>query len=154
ARAGEDARVEGLEAGADDYIVKPFTARELLARVGGHLAMSGLRRETAERERSLRAEAEAARERSAAILESIKDSFVALDRNWRFTYMNAESERQAGMTRDQWLGRTLWEVFPAVVGTQLEAEYRRAMQDRVVTQVEHFYAPWQRWLELRIYPAS
>src|SRR6202041_3560314 len=33
ARAGEDARIEGLAAGADDYIVKPFTARELLARV-------------------------------------------------------------------------------------------------------------------------
>jgi signal transduction histidine kinase len=40
ARAGEDARIEGMQAGADDYIVKPFTARELLARVTAHLAMS------------------------------------------------------------------------------------------------------------------
>ena len=37
ARAGEEARIEGLEAGADDYIVKPFTARELVARVGAQL---------------------------------------------------------------------------------------------------------------------
>ena len=35
ARAGEEARVEGLDAGADDYIVKPFAARELVARVAG-----------------------------------------------------------------------------------------------------------------------
>ncbi len=56
ARAGEDARVEGLQAGADDYIVKPFTARELLARVGAHLAMTRLRHEAAEREHRLRAE--------------------------------------------------------------------------------------------------
>ena len=58
ARAGEDARIEGMQAGADDYMVKPFTARELLARVGAHLAMGRLRRETAEHERTLRAEAE------------------------------------------------------------------------------------------------
>ncbi len=54
ARAGEDARIEGLQAGADDYIVKPFTARELLARVGAHLALGRLRRDAAERERMLR----------------------------------------------------------------------------------------------------
>jgi signal transduction histidine kinase len=58
ARAGEDARIEGMQAGADDYMVKPFTARELLARVGAHLAMGRLRREAAEHERGLRAEAE------------------------------------------------------------------------------------------------
>jgi signal transduction histidine kinase len=46
--------VEGLHAGADDYLVKPFTARELLARVGAHLTMARIRREAAERERELR----------------------------------------------------------------------------------------------------
>jgi PAS domain S-box-containing protein len=44
ARAGEEARVEGLNAGVDDYLVKPFSARELLARVGTHLEMARLRR--------------------------------------------------------------------------------------------------------------
>jgi signal transduction histidine kinase len=49
ARAGEDARIEGLDVGADDYLVKPFAARELLARVGTHLAMSRVRREASRR---------------------------------------------------------------------------------------------------------
>lgn len=44
ARAGEEARIEGLSAGADDYLVKPFSARELLARVSAHLATARLRR--------------------------------------------------------------------------------------------------------------
>jgi PAS domain S-box-containing protein len=45
ARAGEESRVEGMEAGADDYLVKPFGARELLARVSAHLQMARMRRE-------------------------------------------------------------------------------------------------------------
>ena len=44
ARAGEEARVEGLDAGADDYLVKPFSARELVARVGARLELVRMRR--------------------------------------------------------------------------------------------------------------
>lgn len=45
ARAGEEAKVEGLEAGADDYLIKPFAARELLARVHSNMQMAEVRRE-------------------------------------------------------------------------------------------------------------
>ncbi len=51
ARAGEEARIEGLEAGADEYLVKPFSARELLACIASQLQLSRERRET---ERALR----------------------------------------------------------------------------------------------------
>lgn len=47
ARAGEEAEVEGLEAGADDYLVKPFSARELLARVGANIKLAQTRSESA-----------------------------------------------------------------------------------------------------------
>lgn len=46
ARAGEEARIEGLAAGADDYLVKPFSSKELIARVRAHLALERLRRDT------------------------------------------------------------------------------------------------------------
>jgi PAS domain S-box-containing protein len=43
ARAGEESRIDGIQVGADDYLVKPFTARELIARVEMHIKMSRLR---------------------------------------------------------------------------------------------------------------
>jgi PAS domain S-box-containing protein len=70
ARAGEEASVEGLEAGADDYLVKPFTARELAARIGTHIGMARLRRHSVEMEKSLRSEAERERERLRAALNA------------------------------------------------------------------------------------
>jgi signal transduction histidine kinase len=57
ARAGEDSRVEGLQGGADDYLVKPFSARELVARVRSNLELAELRLEVA-RERGAREEAQ------------------------------------------------------------------------------------------------
>jgi PAS domain S-box-containing protein len=64
ARAGEESRVEGLDAGADDYLVKPFSARELLARVGALLELTQMRRRAEqtlrEREEQLRLATDAA----------------------------------------------------------------------------------------------
>jgi signal transduction histidine kinase/DNA-binding response OmpR family regulator len=61
ARAGEEARVEGISAGADDYLIKPFAARELLARVASRLQLSRLqehaREEIAKSERAVREDA-------------------------------------------------------------------------------------------------
>jgi signal transduction histidine kinase len=59
ARAGEEADVEGLDAGADDYLTKPFSARELLARISTNLQMARLWREAAEALRARTEELEA-----------------------------------------------------------------------------------------------
>ncbi len=64
ARAGPEARVEGLEAGADDYLVKPFTAAELRARVASTLHTSRFRRDLARQERVARVAAESAAART------------------------------------------------------------------------------------------
>jgi PAS domain S-box-containing protein len=65
ARAGEEARVEGLAAGADDYLVKPFSARELRARVDGAVRLARQRDAAAGRERELLAEITTERDRAA-----------------------------------------------------------------------------------------
>jgi len=74
ARAGEESRVEGLEADADDYLIKPFAARELLARVAAHVKLASLRRENAEREERIRSEAELEREKRHASEERLAET--------------------------------------------------------------------------------
>jgi PAS domain S-box-containing protein len=153
ARAGEEASVEGLNAGADDYLVKPFSARELLARVGANIALANLRREAFHVEQELRAEAQQARERSDAILASINDGFFALDREWRFIYVNPAAERMLGRPAAELLGQSHWDIYPAASGSPVEAEFNAAMKNRVSTAFENYYEPWGRWFDIRVYPS-
>ncbi|HEX7833590.1 MAG TPA: ATP-binding protein, partial [Thermoanaerobaculia bacterium] len=101
ARAGEEARVEGLEAGADDYLVKPFSARELLARVGGLLAVTQVRleanavlRRSEERYRSLI-------EATAAIVWSMSAAGVFEDDQPGWTSFTGQSREE--LAGDGWM---------------------------------------------------
>ncbi len=152
ARAGEEAKVEGLEAGADDYLSKPFSARELLARVRANLDMAELRRDALRIENELRLEAQLAKQRAERILESINDGFFALDRDWRFTYVNAAAERMLARSAQDLIGKDYWAEFPT--SAVVASKYRSAMTDRVSAAFEHYAETWRRWLDIRVYPAS
>jgi len=75
ARAGEESRVEGMQSGADDYLIKPFSGRELLARVEANLKMAQLRNETAE---TLRA----SEERYRAFVTASSDVVYSMSHDW------------------------------------------------------------------------
>ncbi len=89
ARAGEESRIEGLEAGADDYLVKPFSARELLARVGAHVELAALRSE-AEAARGAAERAKAVQALNAELEQRVAKRTAELDAKNReletFTY--------------------------------------------------------------------
>ena len=119
ARAGEEARVESLAAGADDHIVKPFTAQELRARVAGAVRLAELRGEAAARERVREAEraaasAEMARAESEEQLRTLTDALPVLifhiDDDLRYRFLNRTYEDWFGRPRDTILGQRVQDV--------------------------------------------
>src|SRR5919199_1125189 len=84
------------------------------------------RKEAEDRERLLVQE-KAALERATDILESISDAFYAVDREWRFTYINKKAEELWGRSREDLLGKSIWDEFPEAVGSEYRREIERAM---------------------------
>ena len=92
--------------------------------------------------------------RVARVLEAMKSAFFSLDRDWRFTYVNAESERLLQRTREEMLGGSIWELFPAAVGSTFEEQYRGAMVTGEERVFEAYYpAPLDAWFEVRAWPS-
>jgi len=88
------------------------------------------------------------------ILESITDGFYALNRQWQFTYINKEFERILQVKREDVLGKTIWEVFPASGYLKFFSEYQKAMNDKQTTHFEECYTPLQLWVSANAYPTD
>jgi len=93
-------------------------------------------------------------ERQATIFESITDAFFTVNQDWRFTYVNQRSEELLRHRREELLGNTLWEVFPAAQGGEFEAQYRRAVETGESVSFESFYEPLDDWFEVSAYPSE
>jgi PAS domain S-box-containing protein len=103
----------------------------------------------------LRDEERAANGRAVRILESVTDAFFALDRDWRFSYFNPQAETLLQRTRDELLGKVIWQAFPQALGTKFEREYRAAVAERRPVTFHEFYpAPLNDWFEVHAYPSD
>ncbi|HUQ09047.1 MAG TPA: ATP-binding protein [Steroidobacteraceae bacterium] len=134
ARAGEEAVVEGLTAGADDYLVKPFSGRELLARVSGAISLARLRRETDLKLRE-------GDERFHAVQDSSPDGFHVLAAvrdadgkivDFRWTYLNEVAAREGRRGPPSWyIGRNVLDVHPGNATAGLIDTYIRVVETGV-----------------------
>ncbi|MEH1884751.1 GAF domain-containing protein [Nostoc sp.] len=105
-------------------------------------------------EQAASAQSEAARTRTNNLLESITDGFFALDKKWRFTYINGQAERLLQKKQNELLGKNIWEVFPEIIGTTFYREYHKAILEQVSVEFEEFYPPLNCWLQVHGYPAK
>src|SRR5688500_7891521 len=89
-----------------------------------------------------------------SVLESITDGFVRMDADWRHIYVNAAAERMLRKPRAEVLGKSFYEAFPEVQGTEIDRQVRRAAAERRPAEFETLHDPWGRWFEVRVFPAT
>ena len=112
-----------------------------------------IRRQTAAQQAAEAAAREHA-QRTTHILESITGGFVTVDAEWRYVYVNAEAERLLGRSRDELIGRSLWDLFPETESTVATRELRRAAAARVAVEFEDFNLALGRWFRNRASPTA
>lgn len=137
-----------------------FSFREPRAFSAGTVAfletLASVSGQALERARAFEAE-HRAHERSALIVESVTDGFVALDRDMRYTYVNRRAAEMWNRSPEELLGRTPLEVFADVDGFErspVAAALARALTDRTPVATEAFSPTFRRWIELRVYPSG
>jgi PAS domain S-box-containing protein len=104
-----------------------------------------------ERARAFEAEHEA-REFSTRILGSIRDAFVAMSTDFRYTFVNPQAEALLHRSAAQMLGQLAWDVFPGSYDRPFGRAFRQAMATQEPVSLESFAPPAGRWLEARVYP--
>jgi PAS domain S-box-containing protein len=77
---------------------------------------------------------------------------MAVDSEWRITYLNTSAEKLVRLPRAYLVNRNYWEAFPALRGTLDELEYRRAMSSRTAVRFEYYDEHYQAWTEMSASP--
>ncbi|MFA9415601.1 PAS domain-containing protein [Natrinema sp. HArc-T2] len=92
--------------------------------------------------------------RSVPIVDRVTDAFFALDTGFRFTYLNERAETLLKRSREELIGRVMWDEFPQTVETQFPDGFHRAMDEQVPVSFEIYHTHLETWFEARAYPSE
>ena len=104
-----------------------------------------------ERKRSEQARLQA-EQNSRLILDSISDGFFAIDREWRFTYVNRAAGEILGVAPAELVGRIIWEIYPGLHGSTFETVYRSVMETGETGTELAYYPDHDRWYHVTVNP--
>lgn len=94
---------------------------------------------------------DAAAELSARLrrtLDAMNDGFFLLDGDWKFAFLNRKCEDLLQRSRDDLMGRNVWDAFPEAVGSTFQTEYERAVAKGVSVRFREYFAPLDAWFEV------
>ncbi|XFO68651.1 Adaptive-response sensory-kinase SasA [Sporomusa silvacetica DSM 10669] len=88
------------------------------------------------------------------IIENIGIPIYTYDKNWRLSYINSAAEVLWGYSREELLGKVIWDIFPEAIGNRLDHEYHKAISERKEVCFETFATIQKKWLEIRACPVE
>lgn len=88
------------------------------------------------------------------ILENMNDAFVSLDKKGCYTYMNSKASEIVGMSPTEIIGKSIWEVFPYVIGTPFQVNFDKVINKKIFSQTEEYHAPFDKWFLNSMYPTE
>jgi len=92
------------------------------------------------------------RRRLEGLLHSIDEGFVVFDVEWRYRYVNERAAELLRQPASFLLGKAIWDVFPDIIGTDIEEKLRHASTRNEPVEFETFYKPYGRWFRTRVFP--
>jgi PAS domain S-box-containing protein len=114
---------------------------------GNVAGLLGVSRDITERVQA-EEEARLAHARLEAVIASISDGLLVMDRQWRYTYFSERAAEILGVKREDMLGRVVWDLFPQARETKFYEYYHQAVETGEPQRFEEFYpAPLNQWLE-------
>ncbi|MBC7655075.1 MAG: PAS domain S-box protein, partial [Oligoflexus sp.] len=93
-------------------------------------------------------------EQITELLETMTDGFISLDENLCYTYANERALKMANKTREDLIGRYIWDVVPDAIGSATYQAIQTAFIEKKYVCNEDFYASLQLWQENRVYPSG
>jgi len=87
------------------------------------------------------------------IFERVTDGFIALDRNFCYTYMNKKAGKLARRDPDTIIGKNVWEEFPAAINSSTFEAFNKAMKEQKYVTNTDYYKPYDLWYESSVFPS-
>ncbi len=90
------------------------------------------------------------------VLERITDGIESYDNKWDFTFANKQAGEilQRKIPPEKLIGKNKWKIEPEAVGTKFYNACKEAQQTQKPIFMEHYFKPWDKWFENRIYPSE
>ncbi|MEG4807568.1 PAS domain S-box protein [Microcoleus sp. F8-D3] len=95
-----------------------------------------------------------AKDQITNILESISDAFIAVDLNWKYTYVNHQAIELLGRPKAELIGKKIADIFPWAVDLPFYKMAAKALAEKVTIEYEEFVPLWNKWLKMRFYPSD
>src|SRR6267154_535889 len=90
----------------------------------------------------------------AETLRTITEGFISYGPDWTIRYVNPAGARLCGSTIAAMTGRNVWQMFPDLVGSEMEVNFKKAMREREPVHFEMYYPRLNRWYTIAGYPGS